>query len=70
MEWVIADERKAGGWFISVMSSVKKLQMNYESQTDGISPSIKLWNLAVKNKIPKLNKKKKCMDCYNNEIIV
>ena len=48
-EWGITDEHKADRMFPSGMSSVKKLPTNYESHTDGIVPSVKLWNLGGKN---------------------
>ena len=47
MKWGITNESKTDGRFSSVMSSVKKLHTKSESQTDGIFPSVKLWNLVM-----------------------
>jgi len=47
MEWGITDERKADRLFLSVMLLEIKSPTNNESQTDGIFPSVKLWNLVI-----------------------
>jgi hypothetical protein len=40
-----------------VMTSVKKSPTNFLSHTDGIGPSVKLWNLVVKLKKNSIKKK-------------